>query len=177
MLADKKIKDADDYLERTWNGFYGDDYYDDMPLDVAVLFADYGELWLAEKWLNRSDETEETDYQTVKAKVLINNKKFAEGEKLIDKLINDDPYSGEYWNLMAILQIEDGRASDAVTSADYALAIDPNDLGALMNKGKAFGELGNLRGAEKCYKNTSASSLMILRFIRCYPAFWSQKIG
>ena len=75
-----------------------------------------------------------------------------EGEKLIDKLINDDPYSGEYWNLMAILQIEDGRASDAVTSADYALAIDPNDLGALMNKGKAFGELGNLRGAEKCYK-------------------------
>lgn len=152
MLADKKIKDADDYLERTWNGFYGDDYYDDMPLDVAVLFADYGELWLAEKWLNRSDETEETDYQTVKAKVLINNKKFAEGEKLIDKLINDDPYSGEYWNLMAILQIEDGKASDAVTSADYALAIDPNDLGALMNKGKAFGELGNLRGAEKCYK-------------------------
>lgn len=152
MLAEKKINDAEDYLEKTWNGFYGDDYYDDMPLDVAVLFTDYGELELAEKWLDRSDETEEADYILVKAKVLINNKKFAEGEKLVDKLINDDPYSGEYWNLMAILQIEDGRYSDAVTSADYALAIDPNDLGALMNKGKALGELGNLQGAEKCYK-------------------------
>ena len=41
MIVDGRVDEADDYLEEAYIGFSDDDYYDDMPLDVASLFIDY----------------------------------------------------------------------------------------------------------------------------------------
>ena len=130
MIVDGRADEADSYLDEAYDFFYDDDYYDDMPLDVAVLFTDYDEVEYADKWLQRSDETDEIDYIVTKAKILAGQGKINESEELINKLINADPYSTEYWDLLAVVQSMGGKTSDSITSSDYALAIDPDDRDA-----------------------------------------------
>lgn len=126
MIVDGRVDEADDYLEEAYIGFSDDDYYDDMPLDVASLFIDYEAVEYADKWLQRSDETDEDDYLDVRARILIANSNLDEARKVIDTLLNRDPYSTEYWNLMAVANLFDGNYSDSITASDYALAVDPS---------------------------------------------------
>ena len=152
MIVDGRADEADSYLDEAYDFFYDDDYYDDMPLDVAVLFTDYDEVEYADKWLQRSDETDEIDYIVTKAKILAGQGKINESEELINKLINADPYSTEYWDLLAVVQSMGGKTSDSITSSDYALAIDPDDRDALLNKAKGLMSLENYSEAEKLFR-------------------------
>ena len=79
MIVDGRADEADSYLDEAYDFFYDDDYYDDMPLDVAVLFTDYDEVEYADKWLQRSDETDEIDYIVTKAKILAGQGKIHQG--------------------------------------------------------------------------------------------------
>lgn len=88
MIVDGRIGDADEYLESAYEEFYDDDYYDDMPLDVATLFIDYDAIDYADKWLQRSDETEDSEYIDVKARILMAHNDLEASKKLIDTLIN-----------------------------------------------------------------------------------------
>lgn len=151
MLCMNDAAEADDYLEGVYKLFYDDEYYDDMPLDVAMLFTDYEELDYATKWLNRSDDTDSPDYIETKAKILLGTGKEEEGKKLINDLINDDPYSNEYWDLLAAAQAQEGDMSGAITSSDYALAIDTNDRDAVLARGNALMALENYGEAEKMF--------------------------
>lgn len=152
MIVDGRADEADDYLEEAYGQFYDDEYYDDMPLDVAILFSDYAESGYAEKWLKRSDETDEPDYKEVKAKILTDNGEFDEAQSLIEELINGDPYSSEYWDLLAEVQMLQGKTSDSITSSDYALAIDPDDRNALMSKANGMMSLENFQEAERLFR-------------------------
>lgn len=146
MIVDGRIVDADEYLESAYEEFYDDDYYDDMPLDVATLFIDYDAIDYADKWLQRSDETEDSEYIDVKARILMAHNDLEASKKLIDTLINRDPYSTEYWNLMTAVDLLAENYHDAVTSSDYALAIDPDNRDAILNKGNGVLGLGNSKG-------------------------------
>lgn len=152
MIVDGKADEADAFLDDAYANFYGDDYYDDMPLDVAILFSDYEEMDYAEKWLKLSDEGDEPDYKLVKAKILLSRDKIDEGEKIINELINSDPYSTTYWNVLAAAQAMDDKVEDSITSSDYALAIDPNDRDALLNKASSLEWIGNYTTAEQLYR-------------------------
>lgn len=153
MIVDGRADEADSYLESARQEFYDDDYYDDMPLDVAVLFTDYEEMDLAEKWLELSDENDEDDYIEVKAKILISKGQLVESEDLLNKLINKDPYSTTYWNLLAAAQLMDGNTNDAITSNDFALAINPDDRDALIGKANGLMLLNNYPAAEKLLRH------------------------
>lgn len=152
MIADNKPDEADSYLQEAYSRFYGDDYYDDMPLDVAILFADYDEVELAEEWLKLSDETDEDDYLETKARILIGEGKYKEAEDIINKLLNNDPYSTNYWNLLSTAQAQDGNVKESINSADYALAIEPDNSDALLQKANGLMALENFDEAEKLYK-------------------------
>lgn len=152
MIVDGRIVDADEYLESAYEEFYDDDYYDDMPLDVATLFIDYDAIDYADKWLQRSDETEDSEYIDVKARILMAHNDLEASKKLIDTLINRDPYSTEYWNLMTAVDLLAENYHDAVTSSDYALAIDPDNRDAILNKGNGVLGLGNSKEATRLFK-------------------------
>lgn len=152
MIADARIDEADEYLENAYEQFYDDDYYDDMPLDVATLFADYEEAGYASKWLERSDEKDEPDYDYTKARILMYNGQFDESIEILNKLVNDEPYQSSYWNMLASAQLLAGKLSDSVTSSEYALAIDPEDQEALLNKANGLMGLENYKEAEKLFR-------------------------
>lgn len=152
MLNEGRVDEADAYLHDAYKQFYGDDYYDDMSLDIAILFADYGELEISEEWLQLSDETDENDYIETEARILIGKKEYAKAESLINELINNEPYSPDYWNLLATAQAQDGHVNESITSSDYALAIDPDNSDALLQKGNGMMILENYPEAEKLFR-------------------------
>lgn len=148
LLVDKGAEEADHYLEDFYDSFDGDDYHDDMPLDVAMLFADYEEWDFAEKWLMRSDETDEDDYKDVLSEVLIGKGKFSESEEIINDLIDRNPYSTDYWDLLAKEKYLSNNFTEAISACDYSLAINPDDSYAIINKANSMFNLGNYEEAK-----------------------------
>lgn len=152
LIAENHPDEADEFLEESYEGYSDDDYSDDMPLDVANLYADYEEMDYAEKWLERSDEFDEDLYKEVKARILMFQGKYAESDKLLNELIDSDPYSSYYWNQLAAEKMLNDDLNGSVTSSDYALAIDPDNRDAILNKGNGLLGLENYKEAEKLFR-------------------------
>lgn len=153
MIFGNRSDDADRYLEDVYSQTADYDEHDDMPLDVALLFADYEEWDLSAKWLKRSDEVEENDYKYVNAEILISKEQYDAGEKIINELLDNDPYSSDYWNVIIKAKFLSGNFEDCITACDYAIAINPDDSAAIFNKGNSMYNLGNYSGAAKQFAN------------------------
>lgn len=132
MLGDNKPQQADRYLKERMKTFGGDE--EDFILDCASIFADYNEYDLAEQWLKRSTLTEDDDYKDIQARILMDRGMFDESERIINELIDRDPYSNMYWNRLASSQFLRNNIRDSITSSEYSLAINPKDEEALLNK-------------------------------------------
>lgn len=61
----------------------------------------------------------------------------ADAEKLMDELVEENPYSAEFWSFLARIQADkDATGSEASESMEMALAIDPSNIEALRLKAK-----------------------------------------
>lgn len=128
---------------------------DDVPdyiLDIATLFIDYNLPDKAAEWLKRSDETDLADYREVKARIAFARGDYEQSERLFEQLLDEDPYSGHYWNSLATSQFMGNRINDAITSSEYSIAINPNDDEAILNKANGLFSLGNFEEAMKYYE-------------------------
>ena len=67
-------------------------------------------------------------------------------------MLDEDPYSGRYWNSLASTQFMGNRINDSITSSEYSIAINPNDEEALLNKANGLFSLGNFKEALKFYE-------------------------
>lgn len=54
--------------------------------------------------------------------------------KMLEELTEIEPYSPEYWTLLAYSYLNHDRLDDAKTALDYALAINPDNVEALKTK-------------------------------------------
>jgi tetratricopeptide (TPR) repeat protein len=86
------------------------------------------------------------------ARTLLGLGKFKESQILLNKLLDKDPYCKEYWNALATSQLMSEEYHDAITSSEYALAIDPKDTEALANKANGLANLSNFEEALKYYQ-------------------------
>lgn len=152
MIADNRIDDAEQYLERKEEEVDEDDL-EDYRLDVAMLFADYEAYDMAEEWLWKCEDTEEEDYQEVKGRIAMSRGKYKESAKIFNKLIDYDPYSTTYWNLLASCQYLTNDISGCIESCDFTLAIDADDTDAILNKANSLTMLGNDEEALEYYKH------------------------
>jgi len=135
MLNEQKGDDADAYLRKCANEME-DDEKEDFILDVVLLFSDYNQMDLAAKWLKHSHYTKDADYQEAKARIMISRGDYEGSKKILNKLLDKDSFSADYWNYLASAQLLQGRHAETLSSCDYALAIEPNNLDALFNKSK-----------------------------------------
>lgn len=72
---------------------------------------------------------------------------YKEVQQYYNELLDRDPYSTTWWNALASAQYLNEQFGDAVTSSEYALAINPKDSEALAIKGSALIQLGNIEEA------------------------------
>lgn len=152
MIADNRLDDAEAYLTAR-EKILDEDDTEDYCLDVATLFADYEAYDLAAEWLRKCEDTDCNDYIELKGRISMNNGKLQESLRIFNELIDRVPFNNGYWNLLASAQYLSNDLSGSLESSDYALAIDPDDADAILNKANCLMMLGNSKDAEKCYEH------------------------
>jgi tetratricopeptide (TPR) repeat protein len=78
--------------------------------------------------------------------------KYKDSERIFNELIDHHPYSKQYWNALASAQLMNEDYSNAITSSEFAIAIDPDDPDAVSQKASGLLRLGNYEEAQKYYR-------------------------
>lgn len=150
MIVEGLTDEADKYLEECFTKISDEDK-DYFAIDSAAIFLDYAALDKAEKWLGRSNETGLEEYKEQYARIMFEKGEYEESRKLFNELIDGDPYSTKYWNSLASSQFLCQDIEGAIHSSEYALAIDPDNIRALLNKANSLYHLGNYKEAVVFY--------------------------
>lgn len=151
MITRGNISEADSFLSNAMHQIDEDDV-PDYVLDIATIFIDYNQPDIAAKWLALSDEDDLLDYREVKARIAFAKGDYEQSEQIFEQLLDEDPYSGKYWNSLAVTQLMSNRINDSITSSEYSIAIDPEDEEALLNKANGLFSLGNFTDAMDYYQ-------------------------
>lgn len=151
LIMEGKEEQADNYLHDRMDHIDEDDV-PDYVLDVATIFADYNFTDKAQAWLSLSDEPDLTDYKELEGRIAYGKGNYEKSERIFEKLIDEDPYSNNFWNSLASTQFMRNRISDSITSSEFSIAIDPNDDEAILNKANGLFSLGNYEEALRYYR-------------------------
>lgn len=68
-------------------------------------------------------------------------------EKIYTSLLETDPYTKSGWMVLSACQVMNGHYAEAIESADFALAIDPEDINSALNKAHALYSLDRRKEA------------------------------
>lgn len=148
MIAEGHVEEAERYLA----SLDADDDPDNIALDIAAIFIDHNEFARARKWLDRVKDRTLPDVQDFEAHILTGEGRLDEGEKKVNELLDEDPYSTEHWNHLASVQYQKADYNTSIESSDFALAIDSDNVEALLNKANSFYALQNYAEALTFYE-------------------------
>ena len=151
MIAEGNIEKADEYLH-AYGKQVEPDEYEDYVRDCANLYIDYDESEKAYEWMMRSRGDDSDDFKELMARALFGIGKYKDSERIFNELIDHHPYSKQYWNALASAQLMNEDYSNAITSSEFAIAIDPDDPDAVSQKASGLLRLGNYEEAQKYYR-------------------------
>jgi tetratricopeptide (TPR) repeat protein len=77
---------------------------------------------------------------------------FEKAEETLTKIININPYQHEIWGLLGSIQFRQNKLTDALSSYEYALAINPDDEQAKLQRAHCLFNLGKFSEAVEPYK-------------------------
>ncbi len=154
MLAEGMAEEAEDYLEEIYMQADEDDK-ESFMLDASNLFSDYGFIDKAEKWLEKDEIKDDTEHIEALARLLFNKGEYKKCQNVTKGLIDRDPFSERYWNLLSSAQFCNDEITEALNSIEYAIAIDPKNAFALLNKANSLYQMENYKEALKYFKEYS----------------------
>ena len=130
------------------------DSLDNYLYDCIAIFMDYDEWELAKEWMERLREAFPNHPQLpiMEADILMGLDDYKKALTILLKIVDNEPYNSEAWNLLAETYIALDKYSDAVEAADYALAINPQDNNALLMKANAYMNGNETDSAIEYYK-------------------------
>ena len=126
MVCQGKTEEADAYFIEKMKDIMKDELMD-YVYDVANIFSDYDLHDKAFEWIARSQGDDSDSFKELMARTLFGLGKYQDSERIFNELIDHDPYSIRYWNALASAQFMREDYSAAITSSEYAIAIDPKD--------------------------------------------------
>ena len=150
ILMRNSAEKADEYLNNYYNNVIINEpteEQDDYFYDVANIFFDYEEYYFCNEWLQRMKNTDAMDCQLLAARTSFYLENFGKSETLYEKLLDEDPFNVGYWQEIAVAQMAQDKVSEALTSVDYALAIDPENEDAALTKANCLLMLDNVKDA------------------------------
>ncbi|MCI7310757.1 MAG: hypothetical protein MR536_07895 [Prevotella sp.] len=154
LIYNKDFATAEHYLQQTYETL-DDEEKEDFAIDIAHLYADYGEHSYAEYWLHLSSDVTSPEYRELKGKLAMNAGNYEECEEIFQSLLDEDPYSNPYWNQLASSQFMHNNIIGSIESSEFSIAINPDDEEALLNKANGMFSLGRFEEALKYYKRFS----------------------
>lgn len=140
---EKLRKESEEQEYQGSDDFEEDDYdakiiYEEFPLDVAMLFNDYGYQTLAEHWFNKMKEPPAEkvyEYWHTLGCICYSTSRPEKAIEAYNKAIDIDAYSIRSWIQLCDAQFQVSRIDDALQSCDFILALDPNNEDGLMYRG------------------------------------------
>ena len=127
---------------------------DDLYLEIAELFLDYGSEVFAKKFLQRLDKTSPLypRVQLLESEILMRYGTPFYGIEQVEQVIDEDPYNVDAWVLRAELANDIKDYPKCLEAAEYALAISPKHPKALRMKAIAALGLEKWNTVLKVYK-------------------------
>lgn len=153
-IAQGMTDKADKYLRKCLKDMSADEHQD-YVLDVVNLWTEYNDNEKAMEWMMRANPEESESFVELVGRIYFGIGDYDEAERAFNKLIDKDPFQKRYWNALSNVQYMKEDYSAAVTSSEYAIAIDPEDTEALMAKANALYRLDNFEEALKFYERCS----------------------
>jgi tetratricopeptide (TPR) repeat protein len=154
LITKGELDSADELL----SGYLKDlpeDEYADFVKGVVGLYLDYDQFAKAFEWIARTTNNDSVGFKELMARTLFGLGKYKDSERLFNELLDKDPYSANYWNALAGVQYMKEDYSGALTSSEYAIAIDPNDANGLLSKANTLYAMGNHDEALKFFQKYS----------------------
>lgn len=170
-LFEGKNEKAFDSLQKGELLIEDDEEHEDYIYDAVCLLLDYSQIDEAKTWLERFKDKETDDVLRLNARLLFESGDYDGGAKIMETLIDRKPFDAELWSNFASAQLNFEKYSDALTSCDYALAVNDKFPMAYFNQGAAYFKLGNYQKAIAAYNRfaeDSNSEQADLMKARCY---------
>ena len=152
MIVDDRAEEAETFLRNAYDELEDDEDKADFLIDVANLYADYELMEYAQQWLSLSEEYDSTDYKELQGRIAMGLGNYEESNRIYNELIDRNPYSFTYWNQLASSQLLHNEIMESIQSSEFALAINPDDEDATLNKANGLFNLGNFEEACKYYE-------------------------
>lgn len=146
LIAQDKVEEADKFLRQYFSTIPPDEYQD-FVMDVSNIYNDYGLNDKAYEWMMRTKGDDSNDFKELMARTLFGLGKYKDSERIFNELLDKNPYSTRYWNALASAQFMNEDFSNAITSSEYAIAIDPKNPEGLLSKANGLYQLGNYEEA------------------------------
>ena len=154
LIAEGKTDEADELFREEMKEVMTDELMD-YVYDVASIFSDYNIFDKAFEWVARSHGDDSDDFKELMARTLFGLGKYKDSERIFNELIDHDPYSTRYWIALASAQFMNEDYHSAITSSEYAIAIDPNDPDSILAKANSLYNLENYEEAFSFYQRYS----------------------
>jgi tetratricopeptide (TPR) repeat protein len=151
LICKEKIEEADELFRANLQQIMPDEQMD-YVYDVASIFSDYGVFDKAFEWIARSQGDDSDDFKELMARTLFGLGKYKDSERIFNELIDHNPFSVPYWNALANAQFMNEDYNAAITSSEYAIAIDPHDAESILSKANGLYNLGNYESALSYFK-------------------------
>ena len=146
LISEGRIAEADALFRQHFREIPADEHVD-YVYDVASLFSEYNIHNKAFEWVARSQGDDSDDFKELMARILFGLGQYEDSSRLFNELIDHHPYSKTYWNALASAQFMNEDYNAAVTSSEYAIAIDPNDPESILAKANGLYSLENYEEA------------------------------
>jgi tetratricopeptide (TPR) repeat protein len=154
LINEGKVEEANDFFREQMREVMPDEQMD-YVYDVANIFSDYNAYDKAFEWMARSQGDDSDDFKELMARTLFGLGKYKDSERIFNELIDHNPYSIRYWNALASAQFMNEDYHAAITSSEYAIAIDPHDAESILSKANSLYSLGNYESALTYYQKYS----------------------
>ena len=155
LICEGKEEEADTmFRERLMEETMPDEQMD-YVYDVANIYSEYNIFDKAFEWIARSQGDDSDEFKELMARTLFGLGKYQDSERIFNELIDHNPYSSRYWNALANAQFMQEDYNAAITSSEFAIAIDPNDTESILSKANSLYNLENYETALSYFRKYS----------------------
>lgn len=147
-------REKENVAQEFWEQIEEQTSLDDLYLEIAELFLDYGSEVFAKKFLQLLDKTSPLypRVQLLESEILMRYGTPFYGIEQVEQVIDEDPYNIDAWVLRAELANDIKDYPKCLEAAEYALAISPKHPKALRMKAIAALGLEKWNTVLKVYK-------------------------